>query len=301
MGKTLVIKQNDQIGENVDNTIVEKLYNLTYEDQSLNTDPQVTSGPNDIVGQIKPSGAYEDAVQFLATKFPNLTIDIAAGNRYIRFADVECENKLKLQSSLGGDGYGVTRNGASSASVSSYTKNLLYSAFGSNSNIRTIDLRPYTQFVGNGSDEIGAKFDLGTYSGCANLENIYIGGCQEFNVHGYTSHKTLNKLVIKDVYRLRGDTDSGYVYNTIAVKHVRERIGDYFFRGTTITNLYLGDSTPPTLTFGYSDQSRINSHCEHIYVPRGSISAYQNATNWSERTLFEEWDPADEDKIFEGM
>jgi hypothetical protein len=76
-------------------------------------------------------------------------------------------------------------------------------------------------------------------------------------------------------------------------------MGDYFFRGVKIDKLYLGNTTPPPLKVGWGDY--INSNCNHIYVPQGCSSAYRSASNWSDRNTFEEWDPADEEEIFEGM
>lgn len=52
---------------------------------------QITSGENDIVGYIRSSAAYKDAVEYLRAKFPNLTIDIPNNNYYIRFEDSVAE------------------------------------------------------------------------------------------------------------------------------------------------------------------------------------------------------------------
>lgn len=168
MGKILVIKQNTQLRENVSSAVIDKLYNLTYENQSLNIDPEVTSGANDIVGWIKPTAAYADAVTFLTAKFPNLTIDIAPNDCYIRFADSEVKNVL-LSKGLG-DGIGITKGQATN--IVDLGTNYNTSYFKGNTSIETFD-------------ELG-QFGVrtiygGTFQDCTNLRSIDLSKITNIN------------------------------------------------------------------------------------------------------------------------
>lgn len=94
MSKHLEIKQNS-LQENVSAEVIDRLYNLTYEDSTLGIDPVVDSQRGDIVGNIISPAAYEDAVSFLRDKFgpdvanniEGLTITVTDNNYYVRFKD----------------------------------------------------------------------------------------------------------------------------------------------------------------------------------------------------------------------
>lgn len=105
MSKNLVIKQATTLSETVTKDIIDKLYNLAYEDANLGIQPKVTSSTQDIVGTLQTQAAYEDAIDYLTNKFPNLTIN--AINKYIRFKDSVIGNILINEF---GDGVGATRN-----------------------------------------------------------------------------------------------------------------------------------------------------------------------------------------------
>lgn len=172
MGKTLVIKQNTQLRENVSSAVIDKLYNLAYENQSLNIDPEVTSGANDIVGWIKPTAAYADAVAFLTAKFPNLTIDIAPNDCYIRFADNEVKNVL-LSKGLG-DGIGITKGQATN--IVDLGTSYSTSYFRGNTSIETFD-------------ELG-QFGVRTLYGaafqdCTNLRSIDLSKITNINAGAF--------------------------------------------------------------------------------------------------------------------
>lgn len=81
-----IIQASDRI-ENVNSQVIDKLYRLAYEDPSIGLTASISSGENDIVGYIRSTAAYQDAVEYLRAKFPNLTIDIPNNNYYIRFED----------------------------------------------------------------------------------------------------------------------------------------------------------------------------------------------------------------------
>lgn len=57
-------------------------------------------------------------------------------------------------------------------------------------------------------------------------------------------------------------------------------IGGRIFYNNGVTNLYVLATTPPTLGDKFNDASGYQG-VQHIYVPAGSVSAYQAANNWS--------------------
>ena len=56
-------------------------------------------------------------------------------------------------------------------------------------------------------------------------------------------------------------------------------ISEHAFRGAEITNLVIYATTPPTLYADLDDDDYAD--IDNIFVPAGSVSAYQSATNWS--------------------
>ncbi len=55
-------------------------------------------------------------------------------------------------------------------------------------------------------------------------------------------------------------------------------IGNTIFGSAGVTNLYVQATTPPTLAGPFKSG---NTGVQHIYVPAGSVTAYQTASNWS--------------------
>jgi len=78
-------------------------------------------------------------------------------------------------------------------------------------------------------------------------------------------------------------------------------IGDYFTRGISISNFYLGETNPERVRLrqGYGDN--ITNGVTNFYVPIGCSQAYANSTTWSAYTgQFLEYDfETDPDHIFE--
>lgn len=73
---------------------------------------------------------------------------------------------------------------------------------------------------------------------------------------------------------------SSYQYktiNTVKLPSTLTDIGDAIFYYSTIDSVYFYGTTPPTFSSrGYNDLF-YGSNISHIYVPQGSLSAYQNA------------------------
>ena len=108
--------------------------------------------------------------------------------------------------------------------------------------------------IGSGVTKIGDE----TFYGCSNLTSITIGD-------GITH---IGNYSFQDCYRLKSITiPSGVTY-----------IGQVAFYGcSNLTTMTILAMTPPTL----SSTNAISSATTKIYIPAGTLSAYQSATNWS--------------------
>lgn len=94
--KDLIIVQNESLVENVSSSVIDKLYQI-----ALDFENNVS-----LSGNIQAISAYEDAIQYLTAKFPNLHINVPNNNYYIRFTDPVFERICKEKWSS--DGIGVT-------------------------------------------------------------------------------------------------------------------------------------------------------------------------------------------------
>lgn len=108
----LEIKQSTSGTETVSAQLINKLYELAYEDQTLGITSQLDA-TSDVQGRLEAPAAYEDAVRYLVgidagdpKRFQNLYINIPNQNYYVRFEDPVVSNYCI---SLYGDGVGMTR------------------------------------------------------------------------------------------------------------------------------------------------------------------------------------------------
>lgn len=145
--KSLKIKQN-AVQEKVTPQTIDKMYKLTKEDSLT---PAVAK-ESEFEGSIIADAAYEDAVTYLRTKFPKLTIQVIDNNYYIRFKDPEV---LKVLIANGiGDSVGITTVQAKNTNVGTMFK--------SNTSITSFDEFPaFQQTLQNSA-----------FFGCTNLQSI---------------------------------------------------------------------------------------------------------------------------------
>lgn len=156
----LKITQASDRVEVVNSQVIDKLYRFAYEDQSIGVASQITSGENDIVGYIRSAAAYQDAVEYLRAKFPNLTIDIPNNNYYIRFEDPAVE-QLCMQY-ISSDHNGVSL--ADAYNITSFNLNdNSFSIFQGNTQITKFnELKYFTRLA-----QIERIFE-----GCTNLQEV---------------------------------------------------------------------------------------------------------------------------------
>lgn len=105
MGKHLEIKQASDRTEVVTSSVIDKLYNLAYENQELGILSQLDDS-SELQGRLESQAAYEDAVLYLRAKFPNLTITVPNNNYYLRFQDPVIAQIFNTEY---GDGTGTTQ------------------------------------------------------------------------------------------------------------------------------------------------------------------------------------------------
>lgn len=110
--KHLEIKQSTQNIEIVNSEMIDKLYQLAYENEEKGIESQLDSTSN-VEGNIQAPAAYEDAVRYLVgidagdpKRFQNLYITIPNNNYYLRFQDPVIAQIFNTEY---GDGTGTTQ------------------------------------------------------------------------------------------------------------------------------------------------------------------------------------------------
>ena len=158
--KSLKIKQN-AVQEKVTPQTIDKMYKLTKEDSLT---PAVAK-ESEFEGSIVSDAAYEDAVTYLRTKFPKLTIQIIDNNYYIRFKDPEV---LKVLIANGiGDSVGITTAQTKNTNVGTMFKN--------NTSITSFDeFSAFPQTIQNNA-----------FFGCTNLQSIDLSQATYINENAF--------------------------------------------------------------------------------------------------------------------
>lgn len=186
---SLIIQQGN-ISENVPSIVIDKLYRLAL--TSKVEDPN-NALEMSLSGNISPVSAYEDAVTYLRSKFPNLTINTPSSGFYIRFADNAIE-QLCI-SNFSSDGVGLSTGDAQSVSKipDNFAKN--------NTSVVSFDELRYF-----GNIRIGGN----AFNGCTNLTSIDLSNVT--NIDGYAFYGCSNlqiKLNIPNLISLGGRVFAG--------------------------------------------------------------------------------------------
>lgn len=181
---SLTIQQGNT-SENVPSTVIDKLYRLAL--TSKVEDPNNTLEMS-LSGNISPVSAYEDAVTYLRSKFPNLTINTPSNGFYIRFVDSTIE-QLCI-SNFSSDGVGLSTSDAQSVSriPSSFAMN--------NTSVVSFDeLRHF------GTIAIGSN----AFQGCTNLTSIDLSNVTKIEGYAFNGCSKLQiKLNIPNLTTLGG-------------------------------------------------------------------------------------------------
>ena len=290
--KSLKIKQN-AVQEKVTPQTIDKMYKLTKEDSLT---PAVAK-ESEFEGSVVSDVAYEDAVTYLRTKFPKLTIQVIDNNYYIRFKDPEV---LKVLIANGvGDSVGITTAQAKNTNVGTMFK--------SNTSITSFDeFHAFPQTLQNSA-----------FFGCTNLQSIDLS--QAIYIHK-SVFKDCTSLVMdincpnliqidKEAFRnsgvknvlnlgsIRWMDDTFYGCN-IDTAIIPESVAEYLgpFRNGSVTKLTINEENLISLRQGLPldaigkdvmnlknvtasvGGSMFSGGCTQVYLPK--------ATSTSQRTWF---------------
>lgn len=320
----LEIIQPKSARETVSLGVINKLYELAYENASLGITSQLDNTSN-IVGSVSLYAADKKKVEYLAGtngvggngRFQDF--NIYCTTYYLNFLD---DAFAQVCANVYGNGEGTTA--ADLVGITSVTqegKNL-FSAITGNTSVVTMDFRQFPKLDFGGSRKL---WNL------PNAQNVYIDSAEGFQISNFHTlgptvdgKPHLNKLLVrelnypqsanKNIRILAGtDTVSQCTFDTIGIRNMHLQagtstvgIGTYFTRNArAVTNLYLGHcfvgDTEVALNY-YRNYGDDISRVTNIYVPVGMRQAYVNL-QWTDgstvRTNFIEYDfDTDPDGIF---
>ena len=289
--KSLKIKQN-AVQEKVTPQTIDKMYKLTKEDSLT---PAIAK-ESEFEGSIVSDAAYEDAVTYLRTKFPKLTIQVIDNNYYIRFKDPEV---LKILIANGiGDSVGITTAQAKNTNVGTMFKSntsitsfdefhafqqtLQNDAFFGCTNLQSIDLSQATQIGSNAfKDCTSLVMDIN----CPNLVRI---GKEAFRNSGIKNVLNLGSI------RQMDDTFYGCNIDTAIIpESVTEYLGP--FRRGAVTKLTINEENLISLRGGLPlnaigkdvmnlknvtasvGGAMFNGGCTQVYLPKATTTSW---TTW---------------------
>lgn len=288
--KSLKIKQT-AVQEKVTPQTIDKMYKLTKEDSLT---PAVAK-ESEFEGSIVSDAAYEDAVTYLRTKFPKLTIQVIDNNYYIRFKDPEVLNVL-IANGIG-DSVGITTAQAKNTNIGTMFKSntsitsfdefpafqqtLQNSAFFGCTNLQSIDLSQAT-YINDGAfrDCTSLVIDIN----CPNLVQI---GKEIFRNSGVKNVLNLGNI------RWMDDTFYGCNIDTAIIpESVTEYLGA--FRNGSVTKLTINEENLISLRWGLPldaigkdvmnlknvtasvGGSMFNGGCTQVYLPKATSTSYRS-------------------------
>lgn len=146
----LKIEQNNGTIEQVDASVVKKLYQL-----ALSRDLDATSN---LIGRLHATATYQEYIDELHTEYPEFYI--TASKYYLNIGDSEFE---RICATNWGDGVGVTRG-----DLEAVTDYSAYSAFVENTDI--VDATGFKYFTNITAIPDGTSRNLRLFNGCASLE-----------------------------------------------------------------------------------------------------------------------------------
>lgn len=288
--KSLKIKQT-AVQEKVTPQTIDKMYKLTKEDSLT---PAVAK-ESEFEGSIVSDAAYEDAVTYLRTKFPKLTIQVIDNNYYIRFKDPEVLNIL-IANGIG-DSVGITTAQAKNTNIGTMFKG--------NTSITSFDEFPaFQQTLQNDA-----------FFGCTNLQSIDLSQATYINDRAFRDCTSLiidincpNLVQIgKEIFRNSGvknvlnlgnirwmeDTFYGCNIDTAIIpESVTEYLGP--FRQGSVTKLTINEENLISLRWGLPldaigkdvmnlknvtasvGGSMFNGGCTQVYLPKATSTSYRS-------------------------
>ena len=289
--KSLKIKQN-AVQEKVTPQTIDKMYKLTKEDSLT---PAIAK-ESEFEGSIVSDAAYEDAVTYLRTKFPKLTIQVIDNNYYIRFKDPEV---LKVLIANGvGDSVGITTAQTKNTNVGTMFKNntsitsfdefsafpqtIQNSAFFGCTNLQSIDLSQATYIQSSAfKDCTSLAMDIN----CPNLLQI--------DQEAFSNSGVKNVLNLGSIQRMDRTFLGCNIDTAIIPESVTEYIGP-FYNGS-VTKLTINEENLISLHLGLPlnaigkdvmnlknvtasvGGAMFNGGCTQVYLPKATSTSW---TSW---------------------
>lgn len=209
--KTLNIQQSLNNIERIDHTVLAKMYNA-YETVMTNNNGRGST----LRGKLSVDRAYSSWIEDLTRKWTSLKIDVDNGGFYQDWTDNEFKRCI---GSLWGDGTGCV---SSHLTVSRTTKknSSVESEFYDNKKIHTIDLRPFTNLLleGTGNENQFYTVPQNSLDTEYNLREIYVSNVKEgtsLNLHSFIGQQatryTLDKVWFESPNRI---DDKSVSWNT---------------------------------------------------------------------------------------
>ena len=206
MNKLVITQDNSRTEYPVPNAVVTALYNIGKDDdqnQSLTEGVDTTNNNrpvSTVSGSIRVATAYAHHLQYIAVKYPNLSI--TADSTYIYFADPEVERVL-LAAGIG-DGVGISISAAANATIGT--------ALRGNTTITSFDEFGYFS-------RANSSPSANMFHGCKNLEEIDLSNVTTI------ADSQFNNTAITDVnapnlVQFTGIINFGYCYQLETVTNL---------------------------------------------------------------------------------
>lgn len=299
------IKQSKDVSkiEQVSSDLIEKLYQLAYEDDLVQSQLDSTSV---LEGRLSTNVAYQRSCEYLMEKFPNLII--VAATYYYAFKDPEWTRFCVDH--WGGGEAGITLQQL--YAVNQFTDQ--HKTDITQYNIETLDFTPFfnvqnIEKFSNVRMPTLKTFYVKNYKHSMSFP-IMKGGVED----PVTGQYHIDKIIIDGIglgqqqiygqYRLLNSDSIGNQHvGTLAIRRICPNatninndtiycyIGDYAFRSVKYDNFYLGEPDPERVKCKTGWGDNVNGNCINFYVPVGCAEAYANSSTWGiYRSSFLEYD-----------
>lgn len=241
----LKIEQNNTAIEQVSGNVIEKLYQLAFSGD--------LDASSNLVGRLHTTVTYQSYIDYIRAKYPDLYI--TSDEYYIKFVDDRIEEELRKympNSSYAYSNYFQTHTGL------------------------TYDFAKTVPSWQNWLRDI--KSTLVHFDEFQYFENVtdWNGG-QFGDATNLVSIKLPNKMV-----NIAGWCfDACSSLDSLDIPATVQTVGRVAFRNlTSLRYMIMRPITPPTIT-DMNEGGIIQGGSYNIYVPDESLTAYQNAENWS--------------------
>lgn len=248
----LRIEQNNSVIEQVDSRVIEKLYQLAFSED--------LDASSNLVGRLHTTATYQEYIDFLTQKFPNLYI--SADKNYIRFQDPTIQ---QIFVTAAGDGTGCTMEQLRNTYIPNSIK--------ANTDIVYFDECQYCKPQTISWDYSSVPYNSSyfpSFWGCSSLKRVTLPeGLVIIDGKGNDFFQNCSSLEFVSLPSTIGFIGWGFFSNCNSLNTI-------IFNGSSMPNIH-GDA----LSF-------INKSSITIYVPDDAVSTYRSSfTNAQVKPLSE--------------